>query len=452
MSAEARGPQSPVSLLDLKDIDPFGAYEEIRAVGPVSWDAGMRAWLVVTHAGCTEVLRREDLYAEPTGDLADAARIVGRRDIRSLVGDDHATLHRAVSHAWRPDPIAALASDAIRPLLAERIAAVAESGDLELYGELARLLPIAVISRVLGLPDADAATLDRAKTWMEAVLAWRHSYGEDADARAAALVATRALEPLLRDPVRAQAGGSADGFLGLLWEAGAAIAADWGEQDVIDNAKFMYEGGSETTAFFLTTAVHRFLALPAEARAATLVDDTRLDAFLEEVLRHSPVIHIRARRATGDHVLAGVRVGAGDRVIAVTAAANRDPLRWERPATFDPGRAHLRGHLAFSVGPRHCAGAHIARMEVREGIRGLFRAFPDLRRAPDAPEPQPLGFVSRSWRPLALVHAPVPAAEAAARVRGGDVAAAAGAPAGALYARPDARGPRVTGEADARGT
>jgi len=456
VSAELRGPRAPVSLLDLKDIDPFAAYEEIRAAGPVTWDAGMRAWLVVTHAGCTEVLRREDLYAEPTGGLPDAARIVGRRDIRSLVGDDHATLHRAVSHAWRPDPIAALATDAIRPLLAERVAAVAERGTLELYAELARLLPIAVISRVLGLPDADAATLDRAKTWMEAVLAWRHSYGEDPDARAAAVVATRALEPLLRDPVRAQAGGAEHGFLGLLWETGAEIAPDWGEQDVIDNAKFMYEGGSETTAFLLTTAVHRILALPAEARAATLAEDTRLDAFLEEVLRHSGVTHLRARRATGAVVLADVPIAAGERVIAVTGAANRDPLRWERPAELDPGRPHLRGHLAFSVGPRHCAGAHLARMEVREGIRGLFRAFPDLRRAPDAPEPQPLGFVSRSWRPLELVHAPVAAGEAAARVRAGDAASAAAVVdvGRGLYAGSAERlpGPRGAGEADARGT
>lgn len=452
MTPAERGPVAPLSLLELKDVDPFPAYEEIRAAGPVTWDAGMRAWLVVTHAGCTEVLRREDRYAEPTGDLADAARIVGRRDIRSLVGDDHATLHRAVSHAWRPDPLASLAEDAIRPLLAERVAAVAEQPAFELYAELARLLPIAVISRILGLPDADAATLDRAKTWMEAVLAWRHSYGEDPEARAAAVVATRALEPLLRDPVRAQAAGAAHGFLGLLWETGAAIAPDWGEQDVIDNAKFMYEGGSETTAFLLTTAIHRLLELPAPVRAATLAGEDRLDAFLEEVLRHSPVIHIRARKATDDQLLDGVRIAAGERVIAVTGAANRDPLRWERPAELDPDRPHLRGHLSFSVGPRHCAGAHIARMEVREGIRGLFRAFPDLRRAPGSPAPQPLGFVSRAWRPLPLVHAPVPAAQAAARVRGADGAAGTEAPAGARYAGPDRRGPRGAGAAEARGT
>ena len=160
----SRRPLAPVSLRDLKDVDPYPAYERIRAVGDVAWDAGMRAWLVLSHELCTVVLRREDLFAEPTGDLPDAARIVGRRDIRSLLAGDHDVLHRAISHAWRPDPIAPLQVAAVRPLVAERLVALGERPDLELFGAFARLLPISVISRVLGLPDADVPTLDMAKT------------------------------------------------------------------------------------------------------------------------------------------------------------------------------------------------------------------------------------------------------------------------------------------------
>ena len=409
MTLAVRRPLAPVSLRDLRDVDPYPAYEAMRAVGPVLWDEGMAAWLVLSHDGCTFVERREDLFEEPTGSLPGAAEIVGRRDFRSLVGGEHETLHRSLSHAWRPDSIAPLAMEGVRPIVADRIARLADRPTFELYEDLARFLPIAVVARVLGLPDRDIATLEQAKGWMEAVLAWRHSYGEDPEARAAAIEATKRLDPLLIDTVRARRDRPEADVISLLWSTGREVAPDWGEQDVLDNAKFLFEGGSETTAFLICNAIHRLLELPAERRASTLADPAIFARFLEEVLRHTTVVHLRARRATTDVAIGDVAINAGERVIAINAAANRDPERWERPADLDPDRPRLWGHLAFNVGPRHCAGAHLARMEATETLGGLFRAFPDLALVPGAPPPLSMGFVSRAWRPIDLAHAPVAA-------------------------------------------
>ena len=52
-------PLAPVSLRDLRDVDPYPAYEVIRAVGDVVWDPGIDAWLVLSHELCTQVLRDE---------------------------------------------------------------------------------------------------------------------------------------------------------------------------------------------------------------------------------------------------------------------------------------------------------------------------------------------------------------------------------------------------------
>jgi cytochrome P450 len=205
--------------------------------------------------------------------------------------------------------------------------------------------------------------------------------------------------------VRARRDAPRDDTISALWAIGREVAPDWDEQDVLDNARFIFEGGSETTGLFLCNAMYRLLEVDPETRAALLADRAALGGFIEEVLRHTTVVHMRARRATRDVVLGGTQILAGERVLAVNAAANRDPARWTAPETLDPGRPRLASHLAFNVGPRHCAGAHIARLEVAEAIRALFAAFPDLEVDPDAPPPEYLGFVSRAWRPIHLRHA-----------------------------------------------
>jgi cytochrome P450 len=398
-------PITSVSLRELRDLDPYPAYERMREAGNIVWDEAMAAWLVLDHDGCAQVERREDLFEEPTGTLPGAPGIVGQRDLRSLVGTPHDILHRALSHDWRPAAVAPLGPALLRPLLVERLAKLADLPSLELFGDVASIVPISFIAGVLGLEDRDETVLRQAKAWLDAVLAWRHSFGEDPQVRAGATEATHMLEPALMDLVRARRDTPREDTISALWSIGREIFPDWGEQDVLDNAKFLFEAGSETSGLFLCNAVHLLLALDVAARAATVGDSARLAAFLEEVLRHTTVVHFRARRATRDVVLGGVEVLAGERVLAVNAAANRDPARWAEPARFNPDRPRLASHLAFNVGPRHCAGAHLARLAVTEAIRALWCAFPDLERDSGSPEPAYLGFVSRAWRPQHLRHA-----------------------------------------------
>ena len=91
-----------LSLLDVRDVNPYPIYEQLRELGSVVWDDGMRAWLVLDHDGCAFVERREDLFAEPTRSLPGATQITGPREFRSLVGEPHRRLHQYLSHRWQP--------------------------------------------------------------------------------------------------------------------------------------------------------------------------------------------------------------------------------------------------------------------------------------------------------------------------------------------------------------
>ena len=155
-----RGPTAaarcPVSLRDLRDVDPYPAYERLRAVGQGRLGRGDEGVAGLDHDGCAFVERREDLFAEPTGGLPGAAEIVGRRDFRSLVGEQHDGAPPRCRTPGAPSRSSPTRRDAVRPIVADRIAALAAADRFELFQDFARLLPIAVVARMLGLPDADA--------------------------------------------------------------------------------------------------------------------------------------------------------------------------------------------------------------------------------------------------------------------------------------------------------
>ena len=260
-----RDPVAPVSLRDTRDADPYPAYAAARALGNVVWDAGMDAWLVLDHDGCAFVETREDLFAEPTGTLPGADRITGPHEFRSLTGEPHHTLHHFLARRWLPREVEPYRDAFVRPIVAERIAAFRATGRAELWTDFAAVVPIGIIGRVIGLPPMDDAALRRAKGFTDAVLAWRHSYGADPALVEAAVAASQALEADIRPVVQERRRRPTDDLISGLWQVGPSVVPTWGEQDVIDNVKPLFEAGAETTSLLICLVMDRLLADPALA-------------------------------------------------------------------------------------------------------------------------------------------------------------------------------------------
>jgi hypothetical protein len=93
---------------------------------------------------------------------------------------------------------------------------------------------------------------------------------------------------------------------------------------------------------------------------------------VEELLRfESPVQHT-ARIAPSDMQLGGKTIKKGSRVVAVLAAANRDPNRFPDPDRLDLLRTDNR-HVAFGWAAHFCFGAPLARLEGQIAFRTLLR-------------------------------------------------------------------------------
>jgi cytochrome P450 len=87
--------------------------------------------------------------------------------------------------------------------------------------------------------------------------------------------------------------------------------------------------------------------------------------MLEEVLRLEGSTKATFRLARHDTLIGDIEVPAGTPLTIALAAANRDPRRWENPDEFQLKRPRINEHLAFGRGVHTCAGAPLARVEVK---------------------------------------------------------------------------------------
>jgi cytochrome P450 len=110
-------------------------------------------------------------------------------------------------------------------------------------------------------------------------------------------------------------------------------------------------------------------ALHARLRA----DPTLLPGAVEEFLRLYSPYRGFARTAVHDTDIGGREIPAGAAVALTYASANRDPAVFDDPDRFVIDRPNIHDHLAFGRGPHFCAGAHLARLELRVALEALVR-------------------------------------------------------------------------------
>jgi cytochrome P450 len=147
--------------------------------------------------------------------------------------------------------------------------------------------------------------------------------------------------------------------------------------ELIEQVLLLYVAGHETTVNLIGNAILAMLRQPLQW-AALGADATRAAAVIEETLRYDPPVQMVGRIAASDMTIAGIEVAAGDVMMLLLAAAQRDPAEFDRPDIFDPDRGTLR-HLGFGRGAHYCLGAPLARLEAGVALSTLTARFPNAR-------------------------------------------------------------------------
>jgi len=356
--------------------DPYAFYERARAQGRLFWwqDYGMPCAL--SHAAVSQILRDRRFGREaPAGKQPDRPEhltpfyAVDDHSMLELEGSRHSRLRGLVLRAFTSARIASMAEE-IATLCHDLLDAIPDDDVIDLLQHFAQRLPVIVIARLLGVPEAMAPQLLAWSTAMVTMYqARRDRTLEEAAARAAAEFAG-----FLRAYVeerRARPGNDLITHLISAETEGGRLSSE----ELVGTCILLLNAGHEATVHTLGNGV-RLLLNHATAPEALAPD--RIDGTVEEILRFDPPLHLFARHVYEDAEVMGHRFRPGDRVACLLAAANRDPAFWEEPDRFDPSRLP-RTQLAFGAGAHFCIGAPLARLELRIALSVLFARWPEMR-------------------------------------------------------------------------
>ncbi|WBO61904.1 cytochrome P450 [Streptomyces camelliae] len=366
------------------------AYERARdtpGLLRVQLPYGEPAWLATRYADARLVLG-DQRFSRALGLEHDEPRASeGRRDsgILSMDPPDHTRLRSLVAKAFTVRQV-----EKLRPQIRELTSALldemtAAGPPVDLVDRYALPIPVAVICRLLGVPEEDRP---RFRTWSDAALSTSSLTAEEFDRN------REELRAYMAQLITAHRERPRDDLMTALIEA-----RDQGDRlselELVDLCVGILVAGHETTATQIPNFVLTLLDHP-EALSRLRAEPALITSAIEELLRFVPLGSGagQPRYAKEDIEVGGTLVRAGEPVLVAVGAANRDALRFSAAGTLDIARSG-NAHLGFGHGVHHCLGAPLARLELQEAIGALVARFPRLHVAGDI-----------TWKTEMLVRGP----------------------------------------------
>jgi cytochrome P450 len=365
--------------------DPYDVLRQLREEHPVYWSESIGGWLV-TRFDDVMVTFRDAPYSNE-GRLGKATeylppdtrpRFAAFEDhyrTPSLLHSDpptHTRLRALVRDTFTPRTIAAM-EPRITAIVADLLDRADGAGGMDAISDFAAALPTTVISEIFGVPEADRV---RFVAWSDDILAFQGVNKPTVEILERAQEALLLLRAYLAELIVERRRRPWNDLLGTL------VAAEEGgdrltEEELINTSVTLLVAGHETTRSLIGNGL--YLLLSDKARWQLLLDDRALlKPAIEETLRYESPVARQPRLMKADTELGGQRLRQGEMVYQMLNAANRDPVRFSEPETFNIRRQDNR-HVGFGNGIHFCLGAPLARLEGQIAFSALLARVPGIR-------------------------------------------------------------------------
>jgi cytochrome P450 len=369
--------------------DPYDQYRRLRELRPVH-ESPLGPWTLTRYDDCSRLLRdpslsvdeqhsayngREEMFAAAGVERRNR----GQRAILNIDPPDHTRIRRLVSKAFTPRRVEALLPR-VQQLVDGMLDDAEARGDMDVIADLAFPLPFAVISEMLGMPQADALSL---REWSHTLVTSLEPLTSPeeipkmmhaSDSMVAHVDA--AIEWKRREP--------ADDLLSAMIaaeEEGDRLKPD----ELRDQVILLFVAGHETTVNLIGNGTLALLRNPDQLALLRAQPDLIGNA-IEELLRYDSPVQFTRRIALEPLEIDGNHIEPGSFIFTILGAANHDPEHFGPDAdSLDLTRRDAPHHISFGGGIHHCLGAVLARAEARIAIGSVVARFPALEVATDEP-------------------------------------------------------------------
>ena len=366
--------------------NPYPLYHKLRSEDPVHWDRFLHTWVVTRYPDVLNVLHSFSADRTPTPEQLTAMGLSGLNPIAKVMvkqmlfmdAPAHTRLRGLASAAFTPRRVEVLRGH-IQEIADGLLDRVVARGQMDVIADFAAPMPAIVTAEMLGVPTEDHTNL---KKWSTDFAEMLGNFQHNPDRIPRVLESTNNLTDYFQAAIDRMRQNPREGLIHSFMTA--EVDGDrLTDEEIVANCIVTMVGGQETTTNLIGNGLLTLMRNPDQL--AELRDNPSLiPSAVEELLRYESPSQHTGRIAREDVQIGEREIRKGQAVMAIMAAANRDPERFPDPDQLMLDRSDNK-HLAFGWSSHFCFGAPLARMEGQIAFETLLRRLPSLELATAEP-------------------------------------------------------------------